>query len=297
MHTITKELEQAISIHARQGFEHSLCALASDTYDSAIEHGNSMHVGSVEDENIAIGCENTTRLLKLGRELGIDKDDWIKWHVVISPVHQQPVIFIEVLFSRLFAYSELCKDYAYDDIDEADEVIFEPAEGKITHNYSENPLGNIVGTYIRCVFDYQNIELPLLIHFDMNERISAQSVWEYQVTGMGEKIDVMAIALHLRMIKHAGDRMNMIRGSELLGEIQSYYTALFHIYEQASQDASRYERKSRGVYIGDPETEALLRNRLRKMEKHNSKYKEENIVDFPEPDNGFNQCFDWMDEE
>lgn len=294
MPTITKELENTICFHARQGYEDILLSLAKRTYDSAIEHDNSMHVGSVDDDNIQASCEQTCKLINIAKGMGITDSDWLVWHVIISPVQQLPVIFIEIKFDKLMSHSRMCKTYRFEDIDEGDILVCEPANGTLTHTLSEPPVGNIVGSYIQCVFEYNDLELPLLIQFDNHERVSAESSWEYQVVGMGEKIDLVKIALNLRLLKHAGDRMNLIDGSELLIAIQSYYTALFHRYEAAQQDANRYTKATRGVYVGDPETEQLLRNRLRNINKDKPQDSEAIVVNFPEPDNGFTQNVDWM---
>lgn len=294
MPILTKELENNIRINAREGFADDLIVLSEGTYKSAIEHDNSMHVGSVNDDDLKRGCEQTSILLKTARELGIKDLDWMRWHIVISPVRQQPVIFIEVKFEVLMKHKQLCSIYVISDIDEADEVTFDPINAQVVHDRSAGQLGNITGTYVQCIFEYKESTLPLLIQFDRDERISAESLWEYQVVGMGEKIDIIAIALNLRLLKHAGDRMNVLNGKPLFEVIQRYYMGLFHHYEQAQRDANRYTKQTRGVHIGDPVTEARLRNRLRNIDTTNDDYSDQSVVDFPEPDNGFEDAFNWL---
>jgi hypothetical protein len=294
MPILTKEIENNIRINAREGFADDLVDLSKGTYKSAIDNDNSMHVGSVSDDDLKRGCEQTSSILKNARDLGINGIDWLKWHIVISPVRQQPVIFIEIKFSILMKYKELCSTYSIRNVDEADIVMFDQVNANVMHEVSDEQLGNITGTYVQCIFEYKESKLPLLIQFDKHERISAESAWEYQVIGMGEKIDIIAIALNLRLLKHAGDRMNVLNGKSLFEVIQGYYNGLFHYYEEAQQDANRFTKQTRGVHIGDPETEAILRKRLRNIDTTNNDYSDQTVVNFPEPDHGFDDAFNWL---
>lgn len=301
MPILTKELEDTISFDARAGFADDLIKLAEGTYLQAIDEDNSMHVGSLSDEDRKRGFEQTTTILNAAREIGIDSIDWINWRIVISPVRQQPVIFIEVKFEIMMAHKSICESYVYQNIDEADEVVINPIEGNVTHTKVDPQINNITGTYIQCIFDYENTKLPMLIQFDANERVSAESAWEYQVVGMGEKIDVVAIALNLRFLKHAGDRMNVLKGQPLFEAIQDYYNNLFHQYGDAQRDANRYTKSTRGVFIGDPDTEATLRQRMRKRANNNDSrgagdYQDQSILDFPSAHDGIGDAFDWLND-
>lgn len=294
---ITKELANTVRFHARVGYENALHELAKATFDEAIKQDNCMHIGVLDESELETACAQSVEILAAARNCNINTYHWMKWCVTICSTTQAPKVFIVIDFKTLMSEKELGVDYVYANVDEADEVEFDPVEGEITHNVSESPIGKVVASYVCCTFHYEKLSLPLIEYHTEQERISAEAKWEYQIVGANNDIDLCAIALNMRLLKHTADRMNLITGKELYSAISQYYIGLFYRYNEAERDANLFTKKIRGVYVGNEEIESRLRLRLRRIDKVDNEPDIDEPISKPEIEDPFNQDFGWVYEE
>lgn len=297
MATLNKQIQHSIGLHAREGFEDALQSIAKNNVIKALEQDHSMHVNILDDHVLEQGCAATNCLLSTAKAAGISDFSWLEWEIVISPVSQSPEILVIVDFENLMAEPTLCKAYLYEDIDEDDEILLDPVSTNIELKKGENPLGNIIGSFVKSTFISQKTDLPILVHFSHIERVSALSAWEYQVSGRIDEARIMKLALNLRLLKHAGDRLENVNGGQLFIAIQHYYENLFGIYANAQYSANLYSNKTRGIHIGNSEVEAKLRSRLSRMNNERDVTLIDTSINLPQFDYGLSQDTDWFMED